>query len=316
MLRRCRVPAYAVGSPLAQEPASCHGAPPRRERHTSRAGTAPNARRPSRPTLPRMSLRSQRRALRGAGSSVPPASTSARALQQRVPRTTRASVRRRAPRRVPPPDRRAPSRRSSSPSAVTPRAAGRSDVQRRTTPCARTAASLPVRTGCSPAAARPLAPSCSRRPSRPPPRRRAPSTPASARAIARCRRSRRSGWRRTAFPPASLPAVERAMAFWNHTSCNSDSDFPRFRFATDEPHRVLHVRWVKGPSPTVEGSCGAFSGNEIALYSHARDDAGRRGAQLRQLGARRRDAGPRARPRARPRGSVRRRSAPDSSWAS
>jgi hypothetical protein len=72
------------------------------------------------------------------------------------------------------------------------------------------------------------------------------------------------------FPAGLLPAVERAMAFWNHTNCNSDSDFPRFRFATDEPHRVLHVRWVKGPSPIVEGSCGAFSGNEIVLYSHAR----------------------------------------------
>jgi hypothetical protein len=83
------------------------------------------------------------------------------------------------------------------------------------------------------------------------------------------------------FPAGLLPAVERAMAFWNHTSCNSDFDFPRFRFATDEPHRVLHVRWVEGPSPTVEGSCGAFSGNEIALYSHARVT---RGGAVRSCG--------------------------------
>lgn len=72
------------------------------------------------------------------------------------------------------------------------------------------------------------------------------------------------------FPPAVAPAVARAMAMWNAPECNSGG-FPLFRAQTDEPHRVIHVRWIEGTSPRVEGSCGNFSGSQIVLYSHARD---------------------------------------------
>jgi hypothetical protein len=73
------------------------------------------------------------------------------------------------------------------------------------------------------------------------------------------------------FPAGLRPIVERAMGFWNSPSCNVDGGFPRFRLATDEPHRILHVRWIDRESPLVMGSCGAFTGNEIAIYSRARD---------------------------------------------
>lgn len=75
------------------------------------------------------------------------------------------------------------------------------------------------------------------------------------------------------FPRALAPAVERAMAMWNAPSCNSGG-FPFFRGDTEAPHRVLHVRWVRGTSPQVEGSCGSFLGNQIVLYSQARDPLG------------------------------------------
>jgi len=77
------------------------------------------------------------------------------------------------------------------------------------------------------------------------------------------------------FPAGLLPIVERAMSFWNHAGCNGDAGFPRFRFVTDEPHRVVYVRWVPGTSATAEGLCGTFAGDEIVLYSHARDGRGR-----------------------------------------
>ncbi len=72
------------------------------------------------------------------------------------------------------------------------------------------------------------------------------------------------------FPPAVAPAVARAMAMWNAPECNTGG-FPLFRATTEEPHRVIHVRWVAGTSPRFEGSCGSFSGNQVLVYSHARD---------------------------------------------
>lgn len=72
------------------------------------------------------------------------------------------------------------------------------------------------------------------------------------------------------FPPAVAPAVARAMAMWNAPECNTGG-FPLFRAQTDEPHRVLRVLWIEGTNPHVEGSCGNFSGNQVLVYSHARD---------------------------------------------
>lgn len=78
------------------------------------------------------------------------------------------------------------------------------------------------------------------------------------------------------FPAGLLPIVERAMSFWNDAGCNGDAGFPRFRFASEEPHRIVNVRWVQGINAATEGSCGSFVGSEIVLYSHARDGRGRR----------------------------------------
>lgn len=73
------------------------------------------------------------------------------------------------------------------------------------------------------------------------------------------------------FPPGLRTVVARAMELWNAPSCNGGGGFPRFSLAAESAHRVLHVRWVRGVNPRVAGSCGSFAGNQISLYSHARD---------------------------------------------
>lgn len=73
------------------------------------------------------------------------------------------------------------------------------------------------------------------------------------------------------FPPGLEGVVDDAMAAWNGPACNSNAGFPRFEYRTALSHRVLVVRYVTGEAASGAGRCGAFAGNEVTIYSHARD---------------------------------------------
>jgi len=67
------------------------------------------------------------------------------------------------------------------------------------------------------------------------------------------------------------PLVDEAIAYWEACD-NYRQDFP-YLVAQGRGTRTVNIRWVEGSSTS--SKCGAFKGQEIVLYSHARTPSGR-----------------------------------------
>lgn len=74
------------------------------------------------------------------------------------------------------------------------------------------------------------------------------------------------------FPSGLSSVVNTAMGKWNSASCNTEgNDFPYFQTTSTGASRVVNVTYRTGLNPDNDSSCGNFAGNQINIYSQARN---------------------------------------------
>ena len=77
------------------------------------------------------------------------------------------------------------------------------------------------------------------------------------------------------FSGSGLTALDGARGAWNDASCNTGvTDFPYLKPTPAGTGRTVEIELIEGFNPANENSCGRLVGNDILVYTLARNDTG------------------------------------------